>query len=266
MVGSFLNVVIYRLPRIMETEWRSECRQLLELPPPPTKEQSYNLVWPRSFCPGCRYSIPALHNVPLVSWLVLHGRCAACGMRIHWRYPLIELLTALLFAQAAWYYGLNLAATAAAAYTAMLLCLAVIDLEHRLLPDALTLPLLWLGLLYNLGDGHVELHSAVIGAMAGYLSLWLVLHLARLILRKEGMGHGDLKLLAALGAWLGWQLLPAIIFLASLFGAIIGIGLLVTGRMQPGRPISFGPYLAVAGYLAFYHGDTMLHWYPLPGL
>ena len=248
----------------MEAEWRSECRRLLELRAP-AGEENYNLVWPRSFCPGCRRPIPALHNVPIASWLVLRGRCAACGMRIHWRYPLVELLTALLCAQATWYYGPGLAAVAVAVYATMLLCLAAIDLEHHLLPDALTLPLLWLGLLYSLAGGPTGLHAAVIGAIAGYLSLWVILHLARLVLRKEGMGYGDLKLLAALGAWLGWQLLPAVIFLASLLGAIIGIVLLTTGRLQPGRPVSFGPYLAAAGYLALYYGDTMLRWYPLPG-
>ncbi len=265
LVGSFLNVVIYRLPLMMEAEWRGECRRLFGTATDSAATAAgLGLVRPRSFCPGCRKPIPILLNIPLVSWLMLRGRCAACGIRIHWRYPLVELLTILLFGYTVWHWGLNSAAVAAAVFSAALLVLAVIDLEHRLLPDALTLPLLWLGLLYNLRGGFVDLHAAVLGAAFGYLALWLVLQLARLILRKEAMGYGDLKLLAALGAWLGWQLLPAVVFLASCTGAVVGLLLLATGRLQQGRPVSFGPYLALAGWLALYHAEWLLRIFPVP--
>lgn len=255
IVGSFLNVVIHRLPIMLEREWRSQCAELNGDPIPVT--EPYNLVVPRSRCPHCGHAITALENIPLLSYLVLRGRCRACRAGISLRYPLIELTTGVLSAWVAWHFGFGWAALGALLLTWTLVPLTVIDLEHQLLPDKLTLPLLWLGLVFNLGAGFTDIYSAVIGAVAGYLGLWCVFHGFRLLTGKEGMGYGDFKLLAALGAWLGWQMLPAIIMLAAATGAMVGIVLILSRRLQQGVPIPFGPFLAAAGWIALLWGHQL---------
>jgi leader peptidase (prepilin peptidase) / N-methyltransferase len=258
LVGSFLNVVIYRLPKIMEAEWRAQCAEFAAadasaatVAPLPV----YNLVTPRSACPSCGTPITALQNVPVISWLVLRGRCARCRAPISARYPLVELATALLSVTVAWRFGFGWEGAFALVITWTLVALTGIDLDTQLLPDSLTLPLLWLGLLAAayLGRGTatvpVDLKSAVLGAAFGYLSLWSIYHLFRLATGKEGMGYGDFKLFAALGAWLGWQMLLPVILLSAASGAILGILLIVLRRHERDVPIPFGPYLAVAGWL-----------------
>jgi leader peptidase (prepilin peptidase) / N-methyltransferase len=254
LVGSFLNVVIHRLPKIMEAEWRAQCAELAG-GEATAAAPAYNLVTPRSACPACGAPITALQNIPLLSWLVLGGRCAACRAPIPVRYPLVELATALLSAAAAWRFGFGWEGAAALVVTWTLIALTGIDLDRQLLPDSLTLPLLWLGLIAAafLGRGAatlpVDLKSAVLGAVFGYLSLWSVYHLFRLATGKEGMGYGDFKLFAALGAWLGWQMLLPVILFSAASGAILGVLLIVLRRHDRHVPIPFGPYLAVAGWL-----------------
>jgi leader peptidase (prepilin peptidase)/N-methyltransferase len=255
LVGSFLNVVIHRLPRMLEREWAqqaAEQRGESTAPAPP-----FNLLVPRSRCPACGHGITALENIPVVSWLALRGRCSACGTPIGLRYPAVELATGLLSALAIGLHGATLTGGGALLLTWFLVALAMIDLDTQLLPDDLTLPLLWLGLAFNLGEAWTSLPSAVIGAMAGYLSLWSVYWVFRLSTGKEGMGYGDFKLLAALGAWFGWQALPGIILLSSVVGAIVGIGLILLARHGREVPIPFGPYLAGAGLLTLYFGDAI---------
>jgi leader peptidase (prepilin peptidase)/N-methyltransferase len=261
VVGSFLNVVAHRLPRMLEADWRRQCRELLEADvalPDAAGEAPLSLSGPASHCPQCGHRIRPWENVPLVSWLFLRGRCSACGWRIPARYPITELAAGALAAAVAWQLGPSWAMAAALLLTWGLLALAVIDLETMLLPDDVTLPLLWLGLLVNLQGAIVPLADAVIGAVAGYLSLWLVYHGFRLATGKEGMGHGDFKLLAALGAWLGWQMLPLVILLASVVGAVAGIALIATGARERARPIPFGPFLAAAGWLALVAGEPIM--------
>jgi len=259
-VGSFLNVVIHRLPKMMEQEWQAQCAELRGEPQSETAPLS--LARPRSRCPHCGHGITAMENIPLISYLlILRGKCSGCGQRISPRYPLVELLTGLLSAYVAWHFGPTLQAAAALLLIWALIALAVIDLDTQLLPDSITLPLLWLGLLVNLGGGFVDLASAVLGAMTGYLALWSVYWLFKLATGKEGMGYGDFKLLAALGAWLGWQMLPAIILLSSVVGAIVGIALIVAARHGRNVPIPFGPYLAAAGAIALFWGDTLTQRY-----
>lgn len=255
VIGSFLNVVIHRLPRMLEQEWRAQCAELNNAPIPTT--EPYNLVVPRSCCPHCGHAITALENIPLLSYLALRGRCSSCQARISPRYPLIELTTGLLSAWVAWHFGFGWTALGALLLTWVLLPLTAIDIEHQLLPDKLTLPLLWLGLTFNLGHGFTDIESAVIGALAGYLSLWCVFHGFRLLTGKEGMGYGDFKLLAALGAWLGWQMLPAVILLAAATGAVVGITLILSRRLQQGVPMPFGPFLAAAGWIALLWGHQL---------
>jgi leader peptidase (prepilin peptidase) / N-methyltransferase len=255
VIGSFLNVVIHRLPRMLEQEWRTQCAELDGKPLPAT--EPYNLTIPRSCCPHCGHAITALENIPLLSYLALRGRCSSCKTRISPRYPLIELTTGLLSAWVAWHFGFGWAALGALLLTWVLLPLTAIDLEHQLLPDKLTLPLLWLGLTFNLGHGFTDINSAVIGALGGYLSLWCVFHGFRLLTGKEGMGYGDFKLLAALGAWLGWQMLPAVILLAAATGAVVGITLILSRRLQQGVPMPFGPFLAAAGWIALLWGHQL---------
>jgi leader peptidase (prepilin peptidase) / N-methyltransferase len=258
MIGSFLNVVIHRLPRMMQAEWESEARAVLEQPAPGGESRRYDLWWPRSQCPQCSREIRAWENIPVLSFLLLRGRCPGCATRISWQYPLVELLTAVLFAATIWHFGATAAGLAALLFTGFLIAAAGIDARTTLLPDQLTLPLLWLGLAANNFGLFTDLESAVIGAMAGYLSLWLVYHGFRLLTGKEGMGYGDFKLLAALGAWLGWQALPMILLLASLVGAIVGITLILLRGRDRNIPIPFGPYLAAAGWLALIWGDALL--------
>lgn len=255
LVGSFLNVVIHRLPLIMHSEWQQQCHELIgsEVPPADT----LTLSTPRSRCPHCSHAISALENIPVISYLILRGRCRGCQARISLRYPLIEALTGLLSAVVAWHFGFSWACLGALLLTWALVALTFIDIDEQLLPDSITLPLLWLGLFFNLFGSFADLQSAVIGALAGYLSLWLVFHAFRLVTGKEGMGFGDFKLLAALGAWLGWQFLPVIILLSSLVGAVVGISLVLLRQHQRSQPIPFGPYLAAAGWLALVWGETI---------
>jgi leader peptidase (prepilin peptidase)/N-methyltransferase len=254
LIGSFLNVVIHRLPKMLEAEWRADCAAL-DAAAPAAAPARYNLVVPRSACPACGAPITALQNVPVVSWLALRGRCAACAAPISARYPLVELASGALSAAVAWRFGFGWDAGLALVFTWTLIALTGIDLDTQLLPDSLTLPLLWLGLLAAalLGRGAapvpVDLRSAVLGAAAGYLSLWAVYHAFRLATGKEGMGYGDFKLLAALGAWLGWQMLLPVILFAAGSGAIIGVLLIVFRRHAREVPIPFGPYLAIAGWI-----------------
>jgi leader peptidase (prepilin peptidase)/N-methyltransferase len=259
MVGSFLNVVIHRLPRMMEREWQTQCAELSGKPLPDSA--SYNLVVPRSACPHCNYPIGALENIPLISYLLLRGRCKGCGAHISLRYPLVETVSGLLSAYAAWHFGFGIAALAALVFIWALIALTFIDFDTQLLPDVITLPLLWLGLLLNLQNTYTSLGNAVVGAVVGYLALWSVYWLFKLTTGKEGMGYGDFKLLAAIGAWLGWTMLPLTILLSSLVGAIVGIVLIVFARHGRNIPIPFGPYLAGGGLIALFWGQPLTQGY-----
>ncbi|HWU68878.1 MAG TPA: A24 family peptidase [Stenotrophobium sp.] len=255
IVGSFLNVVILRLPRMMELAWKRECREILELPAVETEPLS--LMSPPSRCPQCAAPVRAWQNIPVISWLLLRGRCATCATSISVQYPLVEVSTALLSAVCAWKFGWSGQLAGALVLTWALVTLAAIDLRTQLLPDSITLPLLWLGLALGFFPVFASLHDAVLGAIAGYLSLWSVFHVFRLLTGKEGMGHGDFKLFAALGAWLGWQCLPQIILLASVVGAVVGLSLIVLQRQGKEIPIAFGPYLAAAGWIALIWGHSI---------
>jgi leader peptidase (prepilin peptidase)/N-methyltransferase len=264
-IGSFLNVVIHRLPKMLDRGWRTQCAELAgeNLPDEPT----YNLVVPRSQCPACGHRISALENIPVVSYLVLRGRCSACHAAISPRYPLVEILTAVLTAAALVRFTALPVALAACLLLWSLIALTFIDFDTQLLPDNITLPLVWAGLLVNLagvGPAGATLRDAVIGAVGGYLALWTVYWLFKLIRGKEGMGYGDFKLLASLGAWLGWQLLPLIVLLSSVIGALIGIGLVVFKGRDHQIPLAFGPYLAIAGAIALFFGKPLIAIY-LPG-
>lgn len=256
LLGSFLNVVIHRLPTMLDRGWRAQCAWLAgtEIP----EAAPYNLVIPRSACPKCGHAIAWYENVPIVSWLLLRGRCASCKNPISARYPLVEGLTGLLFGYAAWRWGLGVQSISAWGLLAILVALTFIDLDTQLLPDNLTLPLAWAGLLVNMGGHFVPLEEAVIGAVAGYLSLWAVFHVFRLLTGKEGMGFGDFKLFAALGAWLGWKMLLPIVLAASLAGAMVGISLVVLAGHDRARPIPFGPWLALGGVIALFWGDFLV--------
>jgi leader peptidase (prepilin peptidase)/N-methyltransferase len=271
-VGSFLNVVIYRLPVMLDRAWREQCRELrgeaAAATLPAAAPERFNLAVPRSACPACRAPITALQNIPLISWLVLRGRCANCGKPISVRYPLVEALSGILCAAVAWKFGLGWPALAAMVLTWFLIALAFIDVDHQLLPDGLTLPLLWLGLLLSLSAGPagaaplpVDVRSSLIGAIAGYVSLWSVYHLFRLLTGKEGMGYGDFKLFAALGAWLGWQMLLPIILVAAAVGAVVGIAMLSLRGQSRATPIAFGPFLAAAGWLMLMFGPQLVAGY-----
>lgn len=260
IVGSFLNVVIIRLPHMLEAEWRASAAAILGTEATNTGE-IYNLARPRSTCPHCHTPIRAWHNIPVLSFILLRGRCAGCGQRIAWQYPLVEISAAVLGLLTAWHFGATPACALALVLSWSLLALTVIDARTQLLPDNITLPLLWLGLLAATAGVFIGPVDAIIGAAAGYLALWLVFHAFRLITGKEGMGYGDFKLLAVLGAWLGWQQLPLVLFLASLTGALTGITLIATGRQQRGHAMPFGPFLAMAGWLTLVSGDTILQLY-----
>jgi leader peptidase (prepilin peptidase)/N-methyltransferase len=259
LVGSFLNVVIHRLPKMMEADWQAQCAELRG--EAATAAVPYNLWRPRSACPQCGHAITALENIPLLSWLWLRGRCSACGTPISARYPLVELLTALLSAAVAWKWGWSVHTIGALLLVWMLVALAFIDFDTTLLPDSITLPLLWLGLLFNLHGHFAGLSDAVIGAIAGYLVLWSVYWLFKLVTGKEGMGYGDFKLLAALGAWLGWQLLPVTILLSSVVGAVVGVLMIVLVSHDRRVPIPFGPYLAGGGVVALFFGADLTQAY-----
>ena len=262
MVGSFLNVVIHRLPRMMELAWRQQCAELRDEVSLPTEIQSasiqrYNIVVPRSSCPHCGHVLSAWENIPIFSYLLLRGKCKNCSAPISPRYPIVEGISGILSAFAAFHFGFGWAALGALLLIWALLALAVIDLDTQLLPDDITLPLLWSGLLFNLFGIFANSHSAVLGAVIGYLTLWSVYWLFKLTTGKEGMGYGDFKLLAALGAWLGWQMLPLIILLSSLVGAVVGITMIVAFKHGRNIPIPFGPYLAGGGLIALFWGQTL---------
>ena len=259
LVGSFLNVVIHRLPKMMDNDWRSQCAELHGQATPDTEVLSLSV--PRSRCPQCGHPITALENIPVISWLVLRGKCSACRTPISPRYPIVEALTSLLSTLAAVHFGFGWAAAGALLLIWGLIALTFIDYDTQLLPDSITLPLLWAGLLLNLFGTYTDLQSAVVGAMAGYLSLWSVYWGFKLVTGKEGMGYGDFKLLAALGAWLGWQTLPLIILLSSLVGALLGIALIVLAKRGRNVPIPFGPYLATAGLIALLWGKELTEAY-----
>lgn len=259
IVGSFLNVVIYRLPKMMEQEWHHNCLELQgkDIPEHPR----FTLSSPRSSCPHCGHQIKAYENIPVISYLLLGGRCSACKTSISMRYPLVEILSGTLIGLTSWQLGYTTATLFAWVFVFALVALTFIDFDTQLLPDDITLPLLWLGLLFNLNTGFTDLTSAVIGAMAGYLALWSVYWLFKLIRGKEGMGYGDFKLLAAIGAWFGWQLLPAVILLSSTLGAAIGIALIVLTKRRKEVPIPFGPFLAIGGIAALFFGPQLAHLY-----
>ncbi|HEY7890027.1 MAG TPA: A24 family peptidase [Steroidobacteraceae bacterium] len=271
VVGSFLNVVIHRMPIIMERQWREECAELehpdhaATVPANAPPKEHFNLVVPRSACPACKAPITALQNIPILSYLFLRGRCAKCSVRISVRYPIVEALTGILSAVVAWKLGFGWPAAAGLVLTWFLVTLAFIDIDTQLLPDSLTLPLLWLGLLLSLFSPApgvapipVDMRSSIIGAIAGYLCLWTVYHLFRLLTAKEGMGYGDFKLLAALGAWLGWQMLLPTVLIAAAVGAVAGIALLAARGQNRSTPIAFGPFLAAGGWLMLLFGRQLV--------
>jgi leader peptidase (prepilin peptidase)/N-methyltransferase len=255
MVGSFLNVVIHRLPKMLELGWQQQCAELRG--EEPVAAPTYNLITPRSACPHCNHAIRAWENIPVVSYLLLRGKCKGCGAAISPRYPVIEAISGILCGFAAWHFGFGWPAAGALLLIWALLALTAIDFDTQLLPDDITLPLLWAGLLFNLSGIFTDLASAVLGAVFGYLTLWCVYWAFKLATGKEGMGYGDFKLLAALGAWLGWQMLPLIILLSSLVGAAVGIVLMVAARHGRNVPIPFGPYLAGGGLIALFWGQTL---------
>lgn len=254
-VGSFLNVVIHRLPKMMERGWLAECAELRGEPAPATEK--FTLATPRSRCPHCGHGITAIENIPLLSYLFLRGRCSGCKARISPRYPLVEALSGLLSGYAAWRFGAGWAGVGALFFVWGMIALTFIDFDTQLLPDSITLPMLWLGLLINLAGTFTDLKSAVIGAAAGYLFLWSVYWAFKLATGKEGMGYGDFKLLAAVGAWLGWQMLPLTILASSMVGAAVGIALIVFARHGRNIPIPFGPYLAAAAIIALFWGKPL---------
>jgi leader peptidase (prepilin peptidase)/N-methyltransferase len=266
LVGSFLNVVIHRVPVMLEREWRSQAEEILKTGAQGDKppQARYNLVVPRSACPKCGAMITASQNIPVISYLLLKGKCAKCGAKISARYPVVELGTAILSALVAWKFGLVWYTAAALLLTWTLIALSGIDIDHQLLPDNMTLPLVWIGLLLSLAPTIADIGlpvdppTAIVGAVAGYLSLWSVYHLFKLLTGKEGMGYGDFKLFAALGAWLGWQMLPLIILLSAFTGAVVGITLIAVRGRDRNIPIPFGPYLAAAGWIALMWGDDLV--------
>ena len=261
-VGSFLNVVVLRLPVMLERDWRLQALEILHRNKKPRRSaKPFNLAAPGSHCPRCRHRIRAWENIPVLSFLWLRGKCSACGTAISWRYPILELLSGILAAAIAWRFGYSSATVAALLFTWALLALAFIDYDTQLLPDDITLPLLWLGLLLNTIYLFTPLPSAVIGAVAGYGAFWLIYQAFKLLTGKEGMGFGDFKLLAALGAWLGWQQLPLIVLLSSLLGAIVGIGFILLMGRDRRLPSPFGPFLCAAGWIALMWGDAITRYY-----
>ena len=259
IIGSFLNVVIHRLPKMLERQWLTECAELTGTAPPPA--ETFNLVVPRSACPKCGHKITALENIPVASYVSLGGKCSACRAPISPRYPAVEVLAGLLAGYVAWRYGFGAEMFGALIFVWAMIALAFIDLDTFYLPDSITLPLLWAGLLFNLDGVFTDIGSAVIGAAGGYLALWTVFWAYKLATGKEGMGYGDFKLLAAIGAWLGWKMLPLVILLSSLLGAAVGIALIALARHGRNVPIPFGPYLALAGLVALFWGEPLTRLY-----
>lgn len=270
LVGSFLNVVIYRLPLMLQREWHGQCCEYLQLDankigsaPAASEHKVFNLMKPDSHCPVCKKPVRPWQNIPVISYLLLGGKCSECKTVIHWRYPVVELATAALSAVVAWHFGATWSCVAALLFTWCLIAATVIDIDHQLLPDNITLPLLWLGLILAMtpyGTG-VSVTDAVIGAAAGYLSLWSIYQIFKLLTGREGMGYGDFKLLAAIGAWLGWQKLLTVVILSSMAGAVLGIGMAIFAGRDKNIPMSFGPYLAIAGFIALIWGNVIADWY-----
>ncbi len=260
LVGSFLNVVIYRLPIMLERRWKSECAELHSGLVEPIPEK-FNLVTPRSNCPSCGHTIGSLENIPIISYAIQRGRCKACAAPISVQYPIIEAVTATLSVIVVWQLGYSWHALAGLGFTWALVALTVIDFKTQLLPDIITLPLVWAGLLLNVFGVFTDYQSSLLGAVFGYLSLWIVFQAFKLVTGKEGMGHGDFKLLAAIGAWAGWQILPLVVVLSSVVGAIIGIALIASGKQEQGAPMPFGPFLAVAGFIALFWGSGIVNGY-----
>ncbi|MGB0894115.1 MAG: prepilin peptidase [Parashewanella sp.] len=276
VIGSFLNVVIHRIPVMLKREWQQECNHYLQeyhpekvkllgeqelIKPIDSFPEKYNLLVPSSTCPKCNNKIKPWHNIPIIGWSILKGKCANCQAPISARYPIIELATGLLVATLAWHFGPTLEFAASTLLTFSLIALTGIDLDEMLLPDNLTLPMLWLGLLLNINDTFIDMQSSIIGAAAGYLSLWSIFWGFKLLTGKEGMGYGDFKLMAVFGAWLGWQMLPLIILLSSLVGAIVGISLMLSKKINANNPIPFGPYITAAGWIALIWGQNIFDWY-----
>jgi len=264
VIGSFLNVVILRIPPLLEYDWRCQCHELLEQDKH-EEERPPGIVFSRSRCPKCGHGIKAYENIPLLSYLLLRGKCSACKARIPFRYPLVEFITALLFVITIWHFGPNLQGLTALFLTALLVAMAGIDIDHQLLPDNMTIPLMWAGVLISFWSIHTDLSSSVIGAITGYLILWSIYHVFRLLTGKEGMGYGDFKLLAALGAWMGWQMLPLVILLSSVVGAVVGLILMGTGRLKKDKPMPFGPFIAAAGWIALIWGERIINFYTRSG-
>jgi len=260
LVGSFLNVVIYRLPIMLQREWEQDCSEYLKQTAP-IKYKAFNLIIPRSHCPKCSIQISWWQNIPVISYILLQGKCSHCQTIIHWRYPVVELLSCLATLLVALYFGISIQTLSLLILTWALITAVFIDLDHLLLPDNITLPLIWLGLLLNINHTFATPENAIIGAASAYLCLWSIAYIFKLIRKIEGMGYGDFKLLAVFGAWLGWQTLPLILFVAALIGAIVGLILILGKKNQLTKPIPFGPYLAIAGWLAFFWGQNVLDWY-----
>jgi len=260
-VGSFLNVVAYRLPVMLDRDWKSQCRELMELSPGAAEEEAFNLSQPPSRCPECGHPIRIRENIPVVSFLLLRGRCAACSQPISVRYPIVEAATGLLSLAVAWHFGVSWETPAALFLTWALIALSLIDFDHQILPDSIVLPTLWLGLILSLFGIFSDAPAAIIGAAAGYLALWSVFQLFRLITGKQGMGYGDFKLLALFGAWLGWQSLFQIVLISSLVGAVVGLSLILFMGRDRTIPIPFGPYLATAGWISMLWGEQINRFY-----
>jgi len=261
LIGSFLNVVISRLPLMLQREWRNQCHEILELEDGADKPERLDLSHPRSHCPHCGHMITALENVPLISYLFLRGRCSGCHKPISIRYPVIELLTATLMLLVAWHYGYSYQTALALIFTGYLVALSLIDADHQLLPDVMVLPLLWLGILVNINNLYTDLASSVLGAAAGYLVLWTLFQIHHRLTGKIGMGYGDFKLLAVIGAWGGWQILPVTLILSSLVGAAVGLSMIVFRNHDSDTRIPFGPYLAAAGWLSLLWGHELMDLY-----
>ena len=258
-IGSLLNVIIHRLPLMMQAEWTSQCHNLLHLPEKPSK--TLNLFLPRSFCPACKKLIPAWHNIPILSYCLLRGRCANCHHHISLRYPFVEALCAGLSLLAAYFFGFNPTLLFALLFIWLVICLCFIDLQYQILPDSLSLSLVWLGLIANTQSLFTSLPNAVLSAVGAYMSLWILIKLYYLVTGKIGMGHGDFKLFAAFGAWFGWTQLPLILLMSSLFGAVIGIIYLKTTKQARETPIPFGPFLCIAGLISLFYGRAIITWY-----
>lgn len=257
LVGSFLNVVIYRLPKMMESEWKKECKTLLDIGDDNDQSPEFNLILPASSCPNCNKKIHPLDNIPIISYLLLRGKCRHCNTNIAKRYPFIEITSCILIIVVAIKFGVSIKSLFAFLFTWSLITLAAIDYDHKLLPDSITLPFLWLGIICNMFGIFTDIYSSLYGAIFGYLALWSVYIVFKLLTGKEGMGYGDFKLLAMLGAWLGWQYLPLIIMLSSIVGSIVGIGLMILKSHKNSHPIPFGPFLAASGWIALIYGNSL---------